>query len=186
MSELYYKSKSSPCLFSLPALNIGPRAMHRQPQASGRKNILSSNPPSHISREDLLQASLCTSQEFSPAICFISWPYSPKRMNFVKVYQIICNFDWTPLPSTVKQSWKFSTFGHFSYFIEFLACFEIDWWLCFIFSDTIWTKLSKCKKNIFSLLHFRVLLVRGKAFWLPGTGREIENPIPVLREGNGN
>ena len=25
-----------------------------------------------------------------------------------------------------------------------------------------------------------------KAFWLPGTGREIENPIPVLREGNGN
>ena len=26
----------------------------------------------------------------------------------------------------------------------------------------------------------------GKAFWLPGTGREIENHIPVLREGNGN
>ena len=25
----------------------------------------------------------------------------------------------------------------------------------------------------------------GKAFWLPGTGREIENHIPVLREGNG-
>ena len=89
MSELYYKSKSSPCLFSLPALNIGPRAMHRQPQASGRKNILSSNPPppsqqppSPISREDLLRASLCTSQEFSPAICFISWPHSPKRLNF--------------------------------------------------------------------------------------------------------
>ena len=26
----------------------------------------------------------------------------------------------------------------------------------------------------------------GKAFWLPGTGREIRNHIPVLREGNGN
>ena len=26
----------------------------------------------------------------------------------------------------------------------------------------------------------------GKAFWLQGTGREIENHIPVLREGNGN
>ena len=26
----------------------------------------------------------------------------------------------------------------------------------------------------------------GKAFWLPGTGREIENHFPVLREGNGN
>ena len=26
----------------------------------------------------------------------------------------------------------------------------------------------------------------GKAFWLPGTGREIENHIPVLREGNRN
>ena len=26
----------------------------------------------------------------------------------------------------------------------------------------------------------------GKAFWHPGTGREIENHIPVLREGNGN
>ena len=26
----------------------------------------------------------------------------------------------------------------------------------------------------------------GKAFWLPGTGREIENHIPVLQEGNGN
>ena len=26
----------------------------------------------------------------------------------------------------------------------------------------------------------------GKAFWFPGTGREIENHIPVLREGNGN
>ena len=26
----------------------------------------------------------------------------------------------------------------------------------------------------------------GKAFWLPGTGREIENHIPALREGNGN
>ena len=24
----------------------------------------------------------------------------------------------------------------------------------------------------------------GKVFWLPGTGREIENHIPVLREGN--
>ena len=47
-------------------------------------------------------------------------------------------------------------------------------------------KTFKMQKNIFSLLHFRVLLVRGKALWLPGTGREIENPIPVLREGNGN
>ena len=28
--------------------------------------------------------------------------------------------------------------------------------------------------------------VSGKGFWLPGTGREIENHIPVLREGNGN
>ena len=26
----------------------------------------------------------------------------------------------------------------------------------------------------------------GKAFWFPGTGREIENHISVLREGNGN
>ena len=26
----------------------------------------------------------------------------------------------------------------------------------------------------------------GKAFWLPGTGREIEDHIPLLREGNGN
>ena len=26
----------------------------------------------------------------------------------------------------------------------------------------------------------------GKAFWLPGMGREIDNHIPVLREGNGN
>ena len=26
----------------------------------------------------------------------------------------------------------------------------------------------------------------GRAFWLSGTGREIENHIPALREGNGN
>ena len=44
-----------------------------------------------------------------------------------------------------------------------------------------------------STVHARILILTsttqgwaGKAFWLPGTGREIENHIPVLREGNGN
>ena len=35
-------------------------------------------------------------------------------------------------------------------------------------------------------LHFPFQGWVGKAFWLPGTGREIENHIPVLREKNGN
>ena len=39
-----------------------------------------------------------------------------------------CDFDLHPPlpPLTVKQSCKFSTFGHFSYFMEFMACFGIE------------------------------------------------------------
>ena len=70
-----------------------------------------------------------------------------------------------------REAEKFSTFGHFSYFIEFLACFEI---LCgrytsdydhFIFSDTILPLyLSKC-------------ILGGPKMLFPGSNKKSENPF---------
>ena len=45
--------------------------------------------------------------------------------------------------------------------------------------------LNISQQNCPTLVHL-VQGWAGKAFWLPGTEREIENHIPVLREGNGN
>ena len=63
--------------------------------------------------------------------------------------------------------------------------------LCSLFSFPVFPKPVKYMVSQSRHFHARVWPsvgkgTAGKAFWLPGTGREIENPIPVLREGNGN